>query len=72
MAGRHEQSLKTRSGILSIPGDLFGAIDLIIFCTWLMFTFASKTNCSDTDYSRGINEKSCASHWNCSAKVLIF
>ena len=35
------QSLIMRSGILSIPGNLFGAIELIIFCTWLMFTLAS-------------------------------
>lgn len=59
IAGR--QSLMTQIGILSIPGDLFVAIELIIFCTWLMFTLASKTNCSDAGYSRGVNKESCAS-----------
>ena len=37
----------TRKGILSNPGDLFDAIDLMIFCTWLVFTLASKKSCSD-------------------------
>ena len=60
MAGR--QYLITRSGILSTPGDLFGAIDLIIVCTWLIFTLASKTNCSETGFSRGVKGKLCASH----------
>ena len=70
MAGR--QSLITQSGILSFPGYLLFAMDLAIFSTWLIFTLASKKNCSDTGYSRGTNELTCASHWNCSAKVLIF
>ena len=70
MAGR--QSLITQSGILSFPGYLLFAMDLTIFSTWLIFTLASKKNCSDTGYSRGTNELTCASHWNCSAKVLIF
>ena len=70
MPGR--QSLITWSGILSIPGDLFGAIDLIIFCTSSTFTLSLKKNCSETGYSRGTKVKSCSSHRNCSAKVLMF
>ena len=50
MAGR--QSLMAPIGVLSIPGDFFVVIELIIFCTWLMFTLELKTNCSGAGYSR--------------------
>ena len=39
-----KQSLITRSGVLSFPGDLLRAMDLTIFSTWLIFTLASKKN----------------------------
>jgi len=48
--------LMTRSGIISIPGDMFGAINLIIFCTLLTSTSSKKKLFRDRIFPRDKHE----------------
>ena len=69
IAGR--QSLITLTGILSIPGALFVAIELTMACTCL-HSIGLKVNCSNNANVLGMNGLLLSSKLNFDAKSLIF